>query len=251
MTQDLKEARKICLRLAHKAQDGNLQSAFSSMEILWTLENYVMNSDDVIILSKGQSTLALYAVLIQNGTYFEEEFDNIGKYGGTYSIQVDITKNIKGMHNSAGALGHGLPFACGIAMAKKVKKESGRVFVLTGDGEFNEGTMWESCLIAERFKLDNLWVIVDNNASHNIYSLEKKFKAFGFSKRTVWEGNNDCHCEIIINDLNNKNGNKPKAIIVDTQRGYGCPSIMNGPKWFHRAPNDEELSLLSKEIDEQ
>jgi len=250
MTQDLKEARKICLRLAHKAQDGNLQSAFSSMEILWMLENNVMNKDDIIILSKGQSTLALYAVLIQNGTYFEEEFDNIGKYGGKYSIQVDTTKNIKGMYNSAGALGHGLPFACGIAMAKKVKKESGRVFVLTGDGEFNEGTMWEACLIAERFKLNNLWIVVDNNSSHDLGHLGEKFAAFTISGITLTEGNN-------LNLLNNAvdlvacNKQEAKAIIANTQRGYGCPSIMRGPKWFHRAPNDEELSLLSKEIDEQ
>jgi transketolase len=250
MTQDLKEARKICLRLAHKAQDGNLQSAFSSMEILWTLENHIMNSDDVIILSKGQSTLALYAVLIQNGTYFEEEFDNIGKYGGTYSIQVDITKNIKGMHNSAGALGHGLPFACGIAMAKKIKKEPGRVFVLTGDGEFNEGTMWESCLIAERFKLDNLWIIVDNNTSHDLGYLEGKFDAFELASRTLSDGNDLIHLKNIIDNMSHQLY-KPTAIIANTKRGYGCPSMMKGPKWFHRAPNDEELSLLSKEIDAQ
>ena len=250
MTQDLKEARKICLRLAHKAQDGNLQSAFSSMEILWMLENNVMNKDDIIILSKGQSTLALYAVLIQNGTYFEEEFDNIGKYGGKYSIQVDTTKNIKGMYNSAGALGHGLPFACGIAIAKKVKKEPGRVFVLTGDGEFNEGTMWESCLIAERFKLDNLWIIVDNNSSHNLGYLEEKFAAFALQGMTFTEGND---LNLLYNGITllSHNVQGAKAIIANTQRGYGCPSIMRGQKWFHRAPNDEELSLLSKEIDEQ
>jgi transketolase len=251
MTQDLKEARKICLRLAHKAQDGNLQSAFSSIDMLWTLENKIMNADDIIILSKGQSTLALYAVLIQNGTYFEEEFDNIGKYGGKYSIQVDITKGIKGVYNSAGALGHGLPFACGIAMAKKVKGESGRVFVLVGDGELNEGTMWESFLIAERFKLDNLWIIVDNNSSHSIYSLEKKFKSFALSSRTLWEGNSEFCCENFINTLYKKDKYRAKALIMNTQRGYGCPSMMNGPKWFHRAPNDEELAQLSKEIDEQ
>jgi transketolase N-terminal domain/subunit len=99
MTQDLKEARKICLRLANKAQDGNLQSAFSSMEIVWALENGIMNSDDMLILSKGQSTLALYSVLIQKGTYLEEDFDNIGRWGSRYSIQADMTRGIKGVHN--------------------------------------------------------------------------------------------------------------------------------------------------------
>ena len=217
MKYDLKEARKICLRLAHKAQDGNLQSAFSSIDILWKLINEIMNDDDILILSKGQATLALYAVLVQNGTYFEEEFDNIGKYGSQYSIQADVTKNLKGIHNSAGALGHGLPFACGIALAKKVKKEDGRVFVLTGDGEFNEGTMWESLIISQRFELDNLHIIVDNNASHNL----------------------DLRTMIF------------KVEIIDTKRGSGCPSMMKGETWFHKAPNDAELVALCKEIDEQ
>ena len=250
MTQDLKEARKICLRLANKAQDGNLQSAFSSMEIVWALENGIMNSDDMLILSKGQSTLALYSVLIQKGTYLEEDFDNIGRWGSRYSIQADMTRGIKGVHNSAGALGHGLPFACGIAVAKKVKKEPGRVFVLTGDGEFNEGTMWEACLVAERFLLDNLWIIVDNNQSHDILCLEEKFTAFTLLSRTLSEGNSPDLLKDLIDSIP-RNGHKAKAIIANTQRGYGCPSMMTGPKWFHRAPDDEELLLLSKEVDEQ
>jgi len=179
-----------------------------------------MDNDDILILSKGQATLALYAVLIQNGTYFEEEFDNIGQYGSRYSIQADVTKNIEGIYNSAGALGHGLPFACGIALAKKVKKESGRVFVLTGDGEFNEGTMWESLLIAERFKLDNLYLIIDNNKSHDVPISVREFSSI-------------------------------HVYTEYTQRGAGCPSMMKGQTWFHKAPNDTELAALCKEIDEQ
>lgn len=250
MRQELKEARKICLRLSNKAQDGNLQSAFSSMEIIWTLQNRIMNSEDVLILSKGQSTLALYSVLIQNGTYFEEDFNTIGQYGSRYSIQADMSKNIQGVSNSAGALGHGLPFACGRAMAKKVKEEPGRVFVLTGDGEFNEGTMWESCLIAERFQLNNLWIIVDDNQSHDIPGLREKFTSFDLLSMVVSDGNNpDCLKNII--DGVPHYWDKAKALIVRTQRGYGCPSMMTGPKWFHRAPNNEELVLLSKEVDEQ
>jgi transketolase len=220
------------------------------MEILWMLENNIMNKDDMLILSKGQSTLALYSILIQNGTYFEEEFDSIGRYGSKYSIQADVTKNIRGICNSAGALGHGLPFACGIAMAKKVKNENGRVFVLTGDGEFNEGTMWESCLIAERFELDNLWIIVDNNLSHDIPNLEKKFASFNISSRTLFEGNNPEHLKNIMYSMA-QDARKAKVVIAHTQRGYGCPSMLKGPKWFHRAPDDDELVLLSKEVDEQ
>jgi transketolase len=250
MTQDLKEARKICLRLAHKAQDGNLQSAFSSMEIVWMLKNRIMTDEDVLILSKGQSTLALYSVLIQNGTYFEEEFDSIGQYGSRFSIQADVTKRIKGVHNSAGALGHGLPFACGIAMAKKIKNENGKVFVLTGDGEFNEGTMWESCLIAEQYKLGNLWVIIDNNQSHDIGCMTEKFASFTMLSSTLYDGNNLDHIRNIVGNTPHT-AHKAKAIIANTQRGYGCPSMMTGPKWFHRAPNDEELIALSKEVDAQ
>jgi transketolase len=122
--------------------------------------------------------------------------------------------------------------------------------VLTGDGEFNEGTMWESCLIAERFELDNLWIIVDNNLSHDIPNLEKKFAAFNIASRTLFEGNNPEHLENIMNSMSH-DVHKTKVIIAHTQRGYGCPSMLNGPKWFHRAPNDEELPLLCKEVDEQ
>jgi transketolase len=250
MTQDLKEARKICLRLAHKAQDGNLQSAFSSIEIIWTLVNKIMNKDDILILSKGQSTLALYAVLVQNGTYYEGELESIGRYGSAYSIQADVTKGLKGINNSAGALGHGLPFACGIALAKKIKKENGKVFVVTGDGEFNEGTMWESCLVAERFGLDNLWIIVDNNSSHSIPFFEEKFCSFGILGIGSLEGNNVRLCENTLN-IASLDNEKAKAIVFDTQRGYGCPSIMKGETWFHKAPNDTELAALSKEIDAQ
>jgi transketolase len=250
MRQELKEARKICLRLSNKAQDGNLQSAFSSMEIIWTLQNRIMNMDDILILSKGQSTLALYSVLIQQELYLEEDFDEIGQYGSRYSIQADMSKCITGVFNSAGALGHGLPFACGRAMAKKVKKEPGRVFVLTGDGEFNEGTMWESCLIAERFKLDNLWIIVDNNQSHDIPGLKEKFTSFDLLSAVVKEGNNPDHLEYAFDSMP-RCRNKAKALIARTQRGYGCPSMMTGPKWFHRAPSNEELVLLSKEVDQQ
>ena len=249
MTHDLKECRKICLRLAHKAQDGNLQSAFSCIDVIWTLINKTMDKNDMLILSKGQATLALYSVLIQNGTYYEEEFDNIGKYGSKYSIQADVTKGIKGVYNSAGALGHGLPFACGIAMAKKVKQEKGRVFILIGDGELNEGTMWESCLIAERFMLYNLCIIVDDNSSHGISYLESKFNSFEILNKSVWNGDDPIYCDKIINGIL-CTSLSAKAAIIHTQRGYGCPSMMKGQTWFHKAPNDEELAALSKEIDE-
>jgi transketolase len=186
-----------------------------------------MNDSDILILSKGQATLALYAVLIQDGTYFEEELDSIGQYGSKYSIQADVTKSIKGIYNSAGALGHGLPFACGIALAKKVKKEKGIVYVLTGDGEFNEGTMWESLLIAERFNLNNLSIVVDNNDSHKIPTFFNKVHSFSCDSYGA------------------------KFYNVYTERGAGCPSMMKGQTWFHKAPNDAELAALCKEIDEQ
>jgi transketolase len=135
-------------------------------------------------------------------------------------------------------------------MAKKVKNEHGRVFVLTGDGEFNEGTMWESCLVAERFKLGNLWIIIDNNQSHDIPDLGKKFAAFSLSSTTLAEGNDPIHLKNTMDGMSH-NKHEAKVIVVHTQRGYGCPSMLEGPKWFHRAPDDEELSLLCKEVDEQ
>ncbi|MGH4123622.1 MAG: 1-deoxy-D-xylulose-5-phosphate synthase N-terminal domain-containing protein [Clostridium sp.] len=254
-----KELRKLSINLSHKCNDGNLQSVFSCLEILWTLYDKIMNwspelaaddDRDFFLISKGQGTLALFPVLIKKGFFKEEELREIGSFNSKFCIQTDITKFHGGVENSAGSLGHGLPMAAGIAMANKIKKSPSRVFVLTGDGEFNEGTMWEACIFAAGKKLDNLCVIIDDNnsvsAMIDMGDMKKKLHSFGFDVYEV-NGHN-------LDELQEVLSKKPKegcpmAVIAHTVRGYGSKTMMAESIWFHKAPNTHELEMLTVEVD--
>lgn len=256
-----KELRKISLQLSNKCQDGNLQSVFSCIDIVWTLYDKIMNwspekaqdpDRDYFIISKGQATLALFPVLIKKGFFTMEEMSEIGQFDNKFCIQTDITKFEGGIENNAGSLGHGLPFAAGIAMANKIQKSPSQVFVLTGDGEFCEGTMWESCIFASAKGLDNLCIIVDDNdsvrAMVDMGDLHTKFVSFGFDTYEV-NGHDLDMLEKTLYKLDRSNG-KPKVILAKTIRGYGSKTMTDHDIWFHKAPNEEELQLLLKEIDE-
>jgi transketolase len=255
-----KELRKTIVLLSHICQDGNLQSAFSCIDTIWVLYNKIMRWDprnsqdenrDFFIISKGQATLGLYSVLIKKEFFTLEEFSDIGSFDSRFSNQADVTKFSGGIENSAGSLGHGLPFAAGIAVANKIKKCPSDVFVLTGDGEFCEGTMWESCIFAAGKKLDNLYVIIDDNDSVrsmiDIGKMDDKLGSFGFDVYKV-DGHNLESIETTFQNARQCNG-KPKAIITHTIRGYGSKTLTEQDIWFHKAPNKEEVAVLSKEID--
>ncbi len=262
MDSIVKTLRKEALYLSHKCQDGNLQSVFSCLDIVWTLYDKRMNwspeialddDRDFFIISKGQATLALYPVLIEKGMFsMDEVTSGIGGFDSRYCIQTDLTKFHGGIENNAGSLGHGLPFAVGIANANKIKKSCSQVYVLCGDGEFCEGTMWESCLFASAKKLDNLCIIVDDNdsvgAMIDMGDMHKKLNSFGLDVRTI-NGHDMKEIDQSIKELMcNKNG-RPKAIIAKTVRGYGSKTMMENDIWFHKAPNAEELKVLIKEVD--
>lgn len=261
MDDVLKKLRKEALYLSHKCQDGNLQSVFSCLDVVWTLYDRIMNwsaekaqddDRDFFIISKGQATLALFPVLIEKGMFTLEEIGSqIGQFDSRFCIQTDLTKFQGGVENNAGSLGHGLPFAVGIANANKIKRSPSRVYVLCGDGEFCEGTMWESCIFAAAKLLDNLCVIIDDNhsvgAMVDMGSMQKKLEAFGFEVFDV-DGHDMKAVETVLRGAVQANG-KPKAIIAKTVRGYGSPTMMEHDIWFHKAPNAEELNMLLKEVD--
>jgi transketolase len=261
MEQISKELRKLSLILSNKCNDGNLQSVFSCMDVLWVLYDKIMNwsvekandpDRDYFIISKGQATLALFPILIKKGMFTLEEMDEIGSFDSKFCIQTDVTKFEGGIENNAGSLGHGLPYAAGIASANKILKSKSQTFVLTGDGEFCEGTMWETCIYASTKKLDNLCVIVDNNNSAgamvDIGNLDERLTSFGFDVYTV-DGHDMEAINKIFNELDRTNG-RPKAIIAKTVRGYGSPTMIKNDIWFHKAPNKDELEMLIKEVDE-
>ena len=258
-----KKLRKEALYLSHKCQDGNLQSVFSCLEIVWTLYDKIMNwsvekatdeDRDFFIISKGQATLALYPVLIEKGLFSMDEIaPQIGSFNSRYCIQTDLTKFHGGIENNAGSLGHGLPFGTGIAFANKIKKSPSNVYVLCGDGEFCEGTMWESCIFANAKELDNLCLIIDDNNSVGAMvpmgDMCAKLNTFGFDTESV-NGQDMDALEKTFNDLmTNKNGH-PKAVVAHTVRGYGSKTMTEHDIWFHKSPNEEELKMLEKEVDE-
>lgn len=254
----LKQLRKEMLRISHKGKDGNLQSSFSSLEILWTLYNDVLDltSDTVklpehnrFVLSKGQSNLALMVVLAEKGFFSKSELMTFCQFDSRISMQADRTKFEGFVETSAGSLGHGFPIAVGMAWAAKIRGSFERVFVLAGDGEMNEGTMWEAALFASSENLNNLVLIIDDNNSIarmiHVGNWKEKLKAFGFSVIDV-----DGHdCKKLAEEMK-KEEDHPKAILAKTQRGYGSKTLMMDPSWFHRCPTEEELQVLLSEVDE-
>lgn len=255
--------RKRCIQLANSGKDGNLQSCFSSIEILYTLYWKILNwnvseslsdSRDIFVLSKGQSSLALACVLEAKGLFSEYEVNSFCKFGSRFSMQFDYTKfrDIGGVENSAGSLGHGLPMAVGMAWADKIRRNDNRIYVLCGDGEMNEGSMWEACVLAVARKLDNLTIIIDNNNSLKkmlkLYDLNHTLQSLGFVVYDV-DGHNIGELTQAMNKCKTIT-ERPQVLIANTIRGYGCNTIMNDNSWFHRFPRENEIEKLYMEVNE-
>lgn len=246
------------LRVSHLGQDGNLQSCFSSAEILWALYDGVLRLTpetvcqpihDRFVLSKGQSNLALMTVLAYRGFLPLAELDTFCRYNSRISMQADRTKFGGVVETSAGSLGHGFPIAAGMAWAAKIKGSGEHVYVLAGDGEMNEGTMWEAALFAASEALDNLTLVIDDNNSIgrmlHMGDLAGKLEAFGFSVQCV-----DGHNVGALKDaLMCKSEGKPAAVLAKTVRGYGSKTLMGDRSWFHRWPKADELQILCEEVD--
>ena len=257
-----RQLRKDALYLSHKCRDGNLQSVFSCLDIVWTLYDRVMNwspenaldpNRDFFIISKGQATLALYPVLIRKGFFsMEEVAENMGAFNSRYCIQTDLTKFDGGVENNAGSLGHGLPFAAGLAMGARIQGRPSCVYALCGDGEFCEGTMWEACIFAASRMLDNLCLIVDDNDSVRAMAplpdMPGRLRTFGFDVRCVNGHDEEALARAFLELRALKNG-RPKAVIARTVRGYGSPTMEGSDIWFHKAPDAGELLMLQKEVD--
>lgn len=254
--------RRYIYKMAHKAGGGHLGAAFSIADILSVLyfddvlKYDAVNPDweerDKFILSKGHAGYALYAVLAEAGYFSEEELWHVGqgdsKFGGHPKMH-----DIPGVEASTGALGHGLSFAIGIAYANKVDEKKNHVYVVLGDGECQEGSIWEGALSAPTLTLDNLTVIIDHNKLQAMDSLEKivrmhpfadKWKAFGWSVVEI-----DGHNYRQIKDaLLFREPGKPVLIIANTVKGKGVSFMENVPIWHYRMPNEEELMVLMKEL---
>jgi transketolase len=235
MDTTIKKLRRRILDVAYRDGMGHIPSALSILDIVWTLYDKVMTKDDQFILSKGHGVMALYAVLEEKGL-FDWSTKAMGhpKRGGAILA-------------STGSLGHGLPMAVGLALAKKIKNEPGRVFCLIGDGECNEGTTWESAMIASHHKLDNLMVIVDQNHSSDRAvdnkDLREKFRSFDFST-IASPGHN--HFLLVEDFIWCSENIKPSLMVAETLKGYGVP-FMQDPSWHNRKLTKEEYERAIKE----
>ena len=242
--------RNYIIQAAHYSGHGHIPSALSIVEIITAVHN-IKRKEDIFVLSKGHGCLAYYAYLVNKGEITIEEIRNFGKKGSKLGGHPDRNK-IKNVYASTGSLGHGFPISVGTALAKKIKGDKGKVICLIGDGEANEGSIWESFMIASKNKLNNLVCIIDNNNSQirslPSESLGDKLTTFGWG---VWDV--DGHDVDMISRavLDYDEEQKPIAVIANTIKGKGIFDIENDMfAWHHRAPNEEEYKKFIKELDE-
>jgi transketolase len=252
--KSLTDLRKQIITASSLAQEGHVPSAFSILEILYviyvvipTKYNLVILKHFDFILSKGHGSLALYAALTASGHIDESWVQEFCKDQSHYGGHPDRNK-VSGVVASTGSLGHGLPITIGRILANRQKNLKQRSFCLVGDGELNEGSSWESLMLAENFKLNELCLIVDNNNSTTravtSFNLEEKLKSFGFQVFVI-----DGHDLIALEKtLTMPLSQNPVAVIANTIKGKGLIDMENSFEWHHRSPNKNELSIFLEEL---
>ncbi len=254
--------RQAVLSIIKKAKAGHMGGSLSCVDILNVLYNYVMNVSpetfgdphrDRYIQSKGHSVEALYVVLADRGFYPESELATLNQFQSHWIGHP--TRKVPGVEHNTGALGHGLPFAVGTAIAGKKDGAPFRVFTLLGDGELSEGSNWEASMSAAHFGLDNLVVIVDRNGLqisgtteevNALEPLDAKFEAFGYAVRTV--DGNDVEALMALFDQLPFEPGKPNLILARTIKGRGVSFMENQVNWHHHVPTDDEYATALAEL---
>lgn len=255
--------RKHVLIMTQLGNSSHIGSNLSIADILSVLYGSILNYNpndpksknrDRFILSKGHAGAGLYAVLAECGFMPLEKLKTHCQDGSDLSGHISH-KEISGVEFSTGSLGHGLPVACGMALAAKINKNKHRVFVMLSDGECDEGSNWEAILFAAHHKLNNLTVIIDRNRLQSIYSTEdtlalepltEKWKSFGWDTIEI-NGHN--HNELFQSCSNKKNiKTKPFCIIANTIKGKGVSFMENNTLWHYRSPQGEEYRLAMEEL---
>ena len=261
--QDTKssELREIILRLAGDGTAGHIGCAFSLVEIVHSLYADVINYDtsnprsenrDLVCLSKGHGVMALYAIFYKLGWIDNQDIENYFKDGSKlFGLCED---HIPGIEVSGGSLGHGLPVATGMALGLSRKESHRHVYCIVGDGELNEGSMWEAILFAGHHNLKNLTIIIDYNQYQamgktndiiNLNPLDDKFKSFGFDVLTC-DGHNK---ELITKNLKTlKESKNPSVLIANTTKGKGVSFMENDNLWHYKKMSPEEENSAVNEL---
>lgn len=256
MNRDLR--RKI-VHMIKKAGEGHIPSSFSIVDVINHLYGKVLKFDakrpawderDYFILSKGHGAAGLYVVLNKYGILDDEHLIQYSTKDGILGGHPDTTK-VPGVEASTGSLGHGFPLAAGLSLGLKIQKKTNRVFALMGDGECNEGTIWETALVAAKLQLGNLVAIVDLNGSAaqilGVDPLKEKWEAFGWEAFEI-DGHSQEDLDRVFLQMKFGVVGKPKVVIAKTVKGKGVSFMeVHGP-WHHKIPNDQEMIAIMGEL---
>ncbi len=258
------EYRKNIVDLIKNTGAGHTGGSLSCVDILNVLYNHMLNVSpetfqspdrDRYIQSKGHSVEALYVVLADKGFFPREALNTVERYQSPFIGHP--TRDVNGIEQNTGALGHGLSVAVGMALAAKLDQRSYRVFTLLGDGELSEGSNWEALMSASHYKLDNLVIIIDRNRLqitgptdevNAIEPLPDKFRAFGMAVCEC-DGNNIEELITIFDQVPFEAG-KPNLIIAHTIKGKGVSYMEDSVPWHHKVPTDAEYALALQEFEQ-
>ena len=259
------EIRKGIVTAVHSAKSGHPGGSLSAADIYTYLFFEEMNIDpkdpekadrDRFVLSKGHTAPGYYSTLANRGFFPVEDLTTLRKVGSYLQGHPDM-KHIPGVDMSSGSLGQGISAAVGMAISAKLSGDGYRVYTLLGDGEIQEGQVWEASMLAAHRKLDNLVVIVDNNnlqidgaidEVNSPYPIDKKFEAFNFHVINVEDGNDMDQLKAAFDEARTVKG-MPVAIIMKTVKGKGVSFMENQAGWHGKAPNDDEYAQAMEDLE--
>ena len=259
------EVRKGIVTAVHSAKAGHPGGSLSAADLFTYLYFEEMNIDpkdpkkadrDRFVLSKGHTAPGLYSTLANRGYFPVEDLKTLRHLGSYLQGHPDM-KHIPGVDMSSGSLGQGISAAVGMALAAKMDQADYRVYTLLGDGEIQEGQVWEAAVFAGHRKLDNLVVIVDNNGLQidgkiedvcSPYPIDKKFEAFNFHVINVADGNDFDQLDAAFKEAKATKG-MPTAIVMKTVKGKGVSYMENSAGWHGKAPNDEEYEIAMADLE--
>lgn len=254
-------------KINNRTRDSHIGGGYSSADILAVLYTRILNINrdnldnlnrDIFILSKGHIATTMYATLAHAGIIPYEDLEKHLVDGANFAghTRKYSTLGVPGVEMSAGSLGHGSCMGCGMAYAKCLRNLAGNVYVLMGDGECNEGSVWESAMFAARFKLSNLIFIVDHNHLQaygrdeqvlNMGNLNEKFRSFGCNAVTI-DGHDYRAIETALKEAPGNVAKKPTVIIAETIKGKGASFMEDKLEWHFKSPNDEQLLMIEEEL---
>ena len=259
------EVRKGIVTAVHSAKAGHPGGSLSAADVFTYLYFEEMNIDpkdpkkadrDRFVLSKGHTAPGLYSTLANRGYFPVEDLTTLRHLGSYLQGHPDM-KHIPGVDMSSGSLGQGISAAVGMALSAKLSNEDYRVYTLLGDGEIQEGQVWEASMFAGARKLDNLVVIVDNNGLQidgsvadvcSPYPIDKKFEAFNFHVINVADGNDFDQLKAAFDEAKTVKG-MPTAIVMKTVKGKGVSFMENSVAWHGTAPNDEQYAVAMSDLE--